>query len=59
MIMKLYTVLKMMNIEYIVMNLINYVLNDSIKIISNHKPTLIIFVKDNKQIRISNVVSLT
>ena len=45
--MKSYTVLKMMNIEYIVIFVINSVSKDNIKIISNHKPILITNIKEN------------
>ena len=43
--MKLYTVPKMMNIDYIVEFVINYVFNDTIEIISDHKLTQINFIK--------------
>ena len=45
--MKLYTVLKMMNTEYIAIFVVKYVKSDFIKIISTHNLILIIFIEDN------------
>ena len=52
-IMKFYTVLTMMNIEYFVKFVMNFVLKDIIKTICNHKLILIIFIKDNSWIKIN------